>query len=419
MSNYRRARIKANWLLVAITLLSALLAGLIVSKGGDSMASGYPDWTEPVLLMGQDPDGNLILVQVDADGQLTVPFKGLNPSAELVTIAVDADGQLFAVLRGANDVDVAVDASGFLSAILKGEKADTSLANIAIDDDGQLYTIIKGSSGNIVAVDSDGFITAVLKGDYEGSLTTIGLDDEGRITGYLVDDEDQWSEVVKVGNAELAARLGAPVSWDRRGQVLDLYTFKNGLGGVRTDTSGAGTDVAISPVYCLYDGYSALLDAGNTDGNTAKIAMRRAQNPSSRYGGQFSFATGSNYGFVQIFLKVYDGSTLSQGSVRIDVDADTFQLRNSAGTWIQLASGVNLALEPHTWHRMKLVIDVSTGYYVRALLNNTEYDLTGYALNTPSSSTAPQLQMEAIAECEHVLGTEVYIDGLVLTAEEP
>ena len=60
MSNYRRARIKANWSLVAITLLSALLAGLIISKGGDDMASGYPDWTEPVLLMGQDPDGNLV-----------------------------------------------------------------------------------------------------------------------------------------------------------------------------------------------------------------------------------------------------------------------------------------------------------------------------------------------------------------------
>lgn len=364
-----------NWaLFLAVVALGFAIGGLTF-KENKNMASGYPDWTRAVALIGQDPDGNLILIKVDADGQLTVPFKGVNPSAELVTVAVDADGQL--------------------------------------------YSIMKGTDGNIMAVDSDGYMTAVLKGDYEGALRTIGLDDEGRISGYLVDAEDQWGQILKVGNAEQAARLGSPVSWDRRGQVQLLHTFADGLEPLGTSAYGSGASVTLDAENFVTGGYSAKLTGGSDGLNRyAGLSLMLGVPPSDRIGVAIRWSAVSAPHYLYMLMQIYRDGDLTAGAIRYDFNNKRLQYADENSVWQNLPVQ-DFYYSKNVWCSMKMVIDHSVGGYVRALLNGTAYDLDAYAAPTATPGTGDYIAVDVRLYSHEGDNDVAYIDTFTVTSGEP
>lgn len=338
------------------------------------MASGYPDWLRAVALIGKDPDGNLVLIRVDADGQLTVPFKAENPTGDLVTVAVDASGQLYAIMRGASGEDLFVDASGYL--------------------------------------------TAVLKGDYAGALRTIGLDDEGRITAYMVDDESQWGNIVKTGNAELAVRLGAPTAWDWRGQVQLVTDFRNGLGGAYADGRGVGWSVTLDPSFFLSNGYSVKLVSGSDGLRKAYLGVGVEIPATDRIGFYIRWLSDTDFSYLYLYITVSDGARFYQGAIRFDRANDSLDYLDTVQAWQSFATQ-KYSLDGEVWHGLKLVIDKSVGEYLRTLAGRTEHDMSGIEMYNYAGVGPQWVKCRIELTGRSGYNDCAWIDALVVTTSEP
>lgn len=330
-----------------------------------------PDWTNAILLQGVDGDGNP------------------------VSVLLDATGQLYAVLRG-------IDGSG-------------DPQSVKVDSDGQLYTVLQGASGNAVAVDDDGYISAVLKGSRLGVLTTISVDGDGRIQAFMLDDESQWGDVIKVGNAEMAARLGSPVVFDWRGQTFYVHDFSDGLGAFYCTLSGAGADYAIDPLYKMRGGYSLKLTGGSDSSQYAKAQGICGRNPSDRFG--FLVSVSSYAQTTDIILRARPGDTRYIGVLRYKWGTWSLQYLGDDAAYHTIAT-VYCQNYPYVFNNFKLVIDVSTHKYVRALVNDTEFDLSAYDLESDGSGFPGTCEFEILTTSRVNENDYNYIDHVILTVNE-
>jgi len=426
------------------------------------MAEDFPDFTRAVRLLGVDADGDLVTVLVDSAGNLGAILKGTTAAEALRSVRVDDDGQILAVLRGADDVDVAVDASGrlvakmqgsetgvqwrdvavdasgqmimvprgqtgnymavdasgFLSALVKGIDGGAVLRTLAVDTGGQLIMVPRGSTGNYMTIDANGYMTAVLKGVRDSVLTTIGVDAEGRIEAFGLDAEDQWGQVLRTGNSDLAARLGSPVTWDWRGNVLYAHDFSTGYGPVQKTAHGTGAAVSLGPERGGFGGYALKMTSGSDDGDYAQCRFYVGSNPSTRLGIAARFAIDGNTGYAEVHIEHQEGAGSPYGSLWLDVANSQLQIYLTATGWTNVgAVVVNTYGYAYCW--LKLVINQDTGYYERALYNETEIDLSAYPCPTLSSSYVGSI-MSSFVNVGRVANNDVvYLDQLVLTVGEP
>jgi len=426
------------------------------------MAEDFPDFTRAVRLLGIDEAGDLVTVLVDSAGNLGAIVKGLAPGdvltavavdasgrivmvpygtttvegtatvtqsekdrevqgadgATLRTLAVDATGQLIMVPRGQSGNYMAVDASGFLSALVKGIDGGSVLRTIAVDTAGQIVMVPRGQSGYYMSVDASGYLTAVLKGLYSGALNTIAVDSNGRLEAFGLDGEDQWGQVLKVGNADLAARLGSPLAWDWRGNVLYALDFSTGYGPVITQTSGTGGAVALGPEYAGLGGYALKMTAGSTVDHYARAQLSVGANPATRVGAAFRFAISTVTSYVQIQLIRQKGVGSPWAYGRIDVANEQLQVLDSTFTWRNVGSvDVNLSAFCYGW--LKLVVDQESGYYERILYNDQEIDASAYLYPTIETVIVGALFAELQNTGRSGNNDVVYLDQVTLTVNEP
>jgi len=425
------------------------------------MAEDFPDFTRAVRLLGIDEAGDLVTVLVDSAGNLGAIVKGLAPGDVLTAVAVDADGrivmvpygtttvegtatvtqaakdreiqgaegetlhtiavdasgQLLMVPRGQSGYYMAVDADGFLSALAKGIDGGSTLRTLAVDTSGQIIMVPRGQSGNYMAIDASGYMTAVLKGAHDATLTTIGVDANGRIDAFLMDGFDQWGQSLRVGNADLAGRLGSPVVWDWRGNVLYATDFRTGYGPVVATTVGTGGAVAITPERGDYGGYAAKMTAGSDSTQLARVQLLVGINPGTRSGLAVRFSFYSSTGYVELGLRWWADPTPRAGSARIDVANELIQVLDSTSTWQTLGSiPVSVGLYCYNW--FKLVINQNTGYYERVLYNDTEYDAGDYLCPTTALAGDGAISALLTNYARSGLNDIIYLDQIILTVNE-
>lgn len=250
------------------------------------------------------------------------------------------------------------------------------------------------------------------------TLRTVGLDDQGRITAYMADDESQWGDVVKVGNAELAARLGSPATYDWRGKIVAMVDFSRGLGGIYTDTVGAGASVALDPTNFASGGYSLKMTGGSDAIRVANVFMFFNIPPTDRAGFSINWASDSSFDYLTMWLRVYDGSFSHTAKVRYDRDNAQLEYMDDQEAWQTLATHREYSA-PSAWHSLKIVVDAAADTYVRCLAGRMEYDMSAFGMLTSISLDNPRL--EAVVRLFSHTGENEYIwlDSLIVTVGEP
>ena len=377
-----------------------------------------PDWTRAVLLQAKTAAGAIVTILVDAAGQLYALLRGEDASGAPQTVQVDSDGQLYVVLRGASGEDVLVDADGFLAALIKGADSGSVLRTVRVDSDGQIVMVPRGQSGNYMNVDANGYLTAVLKGLRDGTLTTIGVNAAGQIECFVLDAESQWGDVLQVGNADLAGRLGSCKTWDWRGNVLFANTFEHGLGNFSKGTSGTGASVTIVPDFSMWGGYSAKLIGGSTSSLRAHIYTKMGRNPTSGYGLEVAWAALSAYDYIEIQILVAVGTVSRYGFIKHTRSTGDLSVWGSDSQWHSFGTHL-LENIFNAFNFLKLVIDVDTTKYVRCLLNSTVYDLSDDTL--PSGSIGNRDTVSVYVYCYSTSGNNYgfLVDHVILTGNEP
>jgi hypothetical protein len=218
---------------------------------------------------------------------------------------------------------------------------------------------------------------------------------------------------------ELAARLGSIDTWDRRGNVIWLTSFENGLAGFGGDGEGPeGSGLRLSakaPYSGAYhlDNYSG---AGNTGAACSKV---------------LPFAVPSGIGFEGVFsypaeltqfvwrLDTYDGSLRTRFALRYTPATTTLEVQTGATTWTLLSNNVQIQAGLGYYNHIKLVGDLTTGKYSYAIVNDYPFDLSAYDGVAEAAAVAPKLNPYVISTFSPAGGYSVYIDDVIITQNEP
>jgi hypothetical protein len=236
-------------------------------------------------------------------------------------------------------------------------------------------------------------------------------------------DDYQWlpgsnrSSLADLG--ELAVRLGALTSYDRRGEVIWQDDMSNGLSPWYVDTVGTASVVTTTDQHTDAGPYAILLTSGTTAGDRAGIRRGLAPFNMQRLGMEVSvqFDTlPSSWTFV---IQRYTPTGYFEGMVMYNGDTYEVSILVPALGFVVLCTlPPSVSILAH-YDYFKLVIDQSTGKYVRLLVNQTEYDISSYSLYT-HTAVYPDIWYMSVYNHNHDGTTDtVHIGHVIITANEP
>ena len=222
-----------------------------------------------------------------------------------------------------------------------------------------------------------------------------------------------------VGLAELAARLGSIVSFDRRGEVLWMDDFEATVLHWDTFTDGLGASVALSNALAYHGGWSCLLTTGSTLGAYASIAKYLIYPIPGRIGVEVTFTIEGITEYFWLEASIDDSTTLTAYTVRIYPNTGVIEYRDSTGAMATLAT-VPFAILGSMFHTMKLVVDSKNSKYIRLILDDVEYDMCTIPAYTGAASGGVKSNYIQIWHQGALLNNaKSYIDNVIVTQNEP
>lgn len=280
---------------------------------------------------------------------------------------------------------------------------------LGIDGDGNQVGVLLDDSGNL---------NCILKGQGAAGLTTISVDENGRLETFILDDESQWGDVLKVGSAELAARLGSTKAWDWRGKVLVSNDFGSGIGNAQKLGGGADYLIECSPDYSVHNGYALKMFGASTGDFTAKGQWLFGKNPSEKLGLEVCFSSYLAYSHVDFSLLVRGSGNRYNARFRYDAGNAKLTYAKSDGSWGAIAT-VWVPAYPFAFNYMKIVADFDTGMYERFLINGVEYDLSAHAMESEPAGFLYSIEVEIIVTSITTKVYGIFLDYFTVTLAEP
>lgn len=221
---------------------------------------------------------------------------------------------------------------------------------------------------------------------------------------------------------EAANRIVQQVhSYDRRGEVVFHDSFEDGDGKWSQLSLVGVSSFATSTDKSCRNKASMKITAGPIANNLIEIGHYLPTPQLTRWGYELHFNPSSMAtAAFQMSLRYHNGVNYFWAYLMYDVVNSNLQIFTPAG-WVNIATGFLLRVQNHLFHFFKLVIDFSTGRYVRAMVNGTIYDLSQNLLATGAS--ADLASYIATMQLQSGIGTAAnqlaYIDCATVTQNEP
>jgi len=218
---------------------------------------------------------------------------------------------------------------------------------------------------------------------------------------------------------ELAARLGSIVTFDRRGDVVWLDSFEDGLGAWNFTPGRPGALYATDNDVANRKGFSLKLTTDNVINTGILAASYRAVPVIGCLGFEVSFTGPFTDEWWEFYLDYYDGAHVHRAIVRL-VGGSTI-----VTIWVT-APGIhtfNLAYQLHSltrgFHTLKLVADFGNDIWKRVIIDNQSWSLTDYGLLVQGDISFPRLYVAANLTTRVNAVKERHIDDVILTQNEP
>lgn len=218
---------------------------------------------------------------------------------------------------------------------------------------------------------------------------------------------------------EHAVRLGSPVLWDRRGDVLVETDFRNGLGEITIQNVGIGGVVALCTGHSRTGAYSVQFIGDGENLCDQSAAVELPFPVLSKVGVEFSFCFQDWAAIWEVFIYWADRARAYQARVRV---RPAVLLRDVAwydGVYHPFGTGVALNQGDTPKHTMKLVVDLLNHEYVRFIIDDLPYSLLGNYADDIGGSAVSYLWAHAMF---HRAGGDTegaYVDNFIVTQNEP
>ena len=217
---------------------------------------------------------------------------------------------------------------------------------------------------------------------------------------------------------EIPARLKSVVTFDRRGNIILMDDFEDGVGAWALAASGATYAFNWDAQYPYTGGFCAKMETP-TDEDEYLQANRRFPYPVlSKLGGEVCFSYLHFCKYFQIYLYLSDGTYAHEPKVRWKQADEIWQVRDENEVWHDVGSAFKIYDVQTAAYFAKLVVDYENEKYVRLLVNNQTIDLSAYSYYKIATPTAPRgtLQIELTSRWAVA---EAYIHHAIITQNEP
>lgn len=219
--------------------------------------------------------------------------------------------------------------------------------------------------------------------------------------------------------AELAARLGSVVTFNREGSIVHIETFEHGIAPWNPTGYGTGSAVVQSSDTWRSSGYSCKMTAGSDGIAAAKIFRKFPYPQLGRYGLEFSWTHGQTPLYLQWRLFYHDGTNDHEFSCRYRTANKDLQVKDSDNVFYTFATGVDLMPGYAGFQSFKLVVDFVNDVYDRLIVNQAEYDLSAYKPYVFAASDAPSVRVDIDLWGHAGANDYSYVDDIILTQNEP
>jgi len=219
--------------------------------------------------------------------------------------------------------------------------------------------------------------------------------------------------------AEHANRLGAPFTFDGRGDVLWLDTFKSGVTKWVMTSTGTGSSDGWSAESSEYDGFSAKLVVG-TEGWGRGAMLRSFPLPVlSKLGKEFAVNLDADITQLTFDIIVYDGVRITSYPIRYTAATGLFEYQTVGGGFLELSPLKILHTYRHLFHVLKLVIDPTKKEFVRLIVDDTAYNMAGLAAYLGALETLKYARVDIGVVGTVAENAVAFIDRATLTHNEP
>lgn len=229
--------------------------------------------------------------------------------------------------------------------------------------------------------------------------------------------KEQWTFNLQ-DLAELAVRLGAIPSVDRRGDVVYQNDFSGGMGGLTfAQTGGGGTHFYINEP-SLTGGVALRTYSGEGPEGTAELYYNILVPTLGGMGFELTFLQESGLSYVILPFYIYDGDYLYNYTLKLDCVTHILSVYDSDGAWKSLGESSALASTTLFWQVVKLVVDAHNRSYLRFLLNDVEYDLSDYSPYVTADATNPVTIAGVVFVSVGIDPAIIYLDNVIVTVNE-
>ena len=219
--------------------------------------------------------------------------------------------------------------------------------------------------------------------------------------------------------AELASRLGSPVIYDRGGNVVWYMTFQHGLQGVTCGISDAECDYQIVYSPSHLGGFSLRMDPSDEADSYVEYSRVIQFIQTGKISAEAIISMDDSPDQIELMVIYYTSTQTKTGRLRYDPQTGNWSVQSTEGAWITIRENYKLQTGPHTWHSIKLVIDLENDTYVRAGMSRYVDVISEHPLKVVTNGQLGQLNVRVNIGGGAANHAPAYLDALIVMQGEP
>jgi len=219
--------------------------------------------------------------------------------------------------------------------------------------------------------------------------------------------------------AELAVRLGSPVTYDRIGDVVWSDDFACGLSRWCTVAGAGGSSVKVDASLAYWSGFTAKLYAAAAVGNGAAIYKYLSVPRVNKWGLEVSVAFTSVFDrFIMQFIHVTP-DTFYEPAIKVNYTTQKIQYLGADLAYHNIGALSEQASAYGLYHHLKMVVDFENLEYVKLRQDENLYDLSGIAVPTEALADVPMSQVHLGLYSDNTNAATARVGSVIVTANEP
>ena len=218
---------------------------------------------------------------------------------------------------------------------------------------------------------------------------------------------------------ELAVRLGSPVSFDRRGNVVFLDDFEGGVNSWSWAFSGEGGSINAT-VYPTFKGsYAVNIVPEPVIGGQGEITKVLSYPVESKVGIEVAFVVPALMDYFFVGAYFFEPTIYYASMFRYYHGDGTLKINDPEPDWVTVATLGPVAEGYNKFQIVKMVVDLETKKYERLIFNNVEYDISAYLIATDDADGDKYLNLYIGCVNGKTGEIELIVDNVILTQNEP